>query len=371
MAGNNGSNVIVVINSTRKMLEYGQPIFHVGMDSDTYEEMETELRRRIRQFDYVVNGTALGDLSQKDATTGEYKEPVAIESALANKKAILMSTLEPNFRRQYARDFKNMTNVDDIIKVIRESVGLPSAEEKSEMLEKELATMERRQHTEETYTHFLHRITGLAQEISSENADYIAKQKFMKALNRRENEYIRNFLTEEKTPQNIAKMMDAKQQYKKTATISIVNANENKLAEMDHKLEILLGDRTKLDKIEELTYQLTKLQAAQGQRLNEFEQKRFIPQPRYEPESQQYVNQISTNNTTYARKWAPTAEWQKDWKTDSNGYPVRCEKCGLRGHLEKECRGTRKTCDLCGQIGHTKFAGNHHSKNERWAQMKQ
>ena len=143
-----GSNVIVVINSTRKMLEYGHPIFHVGMDFDIYEEMETELLRRIRQFDYVVNKTAIGDL---EAKTGEdYNEPIARESALANKKAIIMSTLEPNFRRQYARDFKNVADATQMIKIIRESIGLPTDEEKMERLEKDLADLQRRQNTEET-----------------------------------------------------------------------------------------------------------------------------------------------------------------------------------------------------------------------------
>ena len=193
----------------------------------------------------------------------------------------------------------------------------------------------------------------------------------MKTLTRKENEYIRNFLTDSKTPDNIAKMMDAKQQYKKSATVASVNANENKLAEMDHKLEMLLGDRMKLDKIEELTYQISQLQATQGKRISDCEQTHQLQQRQMGPALAQNIREISTTNRGYnnVRKWTPTADWQKQWKLDANGYPVRCKKCGLRGHLENECRGTKKTCDLCGQVGHTKFADNHHAKNERMAQM--
>ena len=48
--------------------------------------------------------------------------------------------------------------------------------------------------------------------MSPGNVEYIVEQKFMKSENKRENEYIRNFLTDAKTPKNIVKMMDAKQQ---------------------------------------------------------------------------------------------------------------------------------------------------------------
>ena len=187
-----------------------------------------------------------------------------------------------------------------------------------------------------------------------------------------ENDYIQNFLAKCKTAKNVAELMDSKNQYKKTASISAISMNDSKLSDIDLKIEKLLGNQSKLDKIEQLTFEISRQQLAYENRLNAYEQdNRYLQHQLSNTRQEPNINAVTskTANVPSKPRWTPRREWQNNWKLDDNGYPVRCDKCGLRGHLSNECRGTNKRCEICGCVGHTKFAGDYHSKNEWMAQM--
>ena len=80
-----------------------------------------------------------------------------------------------------------------------------------------------------------------------------------------------------KSSKTVAKLLDDKNQFKRSASVSIVCNYDDKLTDISCKLEALLGNQSKLDNIEQLTFQMSRQQLSYENRLKAFEQEnRFL-----------------------------------------------------------------------------------------------
>ena len=257
---------------------------------------------------------------------------------------------------KYKDDLHNLVGQTELLERLRGLIGCPSEGERRKSHKAALKLLTRRAETEERYTDFLRRIKDIAKQITTEEGciKYIVDEKFYDSLHQKEKEFVKIHLQGQNTPASVAKLLDDKEQFKRTASIATLNAHSGLEAKIDAKFDaftammeaMMASQRTVENENRHLHQRLSEATYPQRREINA-------------------VANVPPEN----KKWEPRNEWQKNWQLNKWGYPVSCHECGLRGHLQADCKGTRRVCEICGKQGHTKFAANHHSKNELRAQM--
>lgn len=364
---------VVAIQQAKKLFEFASPVVRNNGNPLTYEKIESEIKEKCAEFDAIVNATELGSLSaKKHEKPDELKHQFEHDSAQRARKHIILSAFDGNFKTKYEDDLDNVTSTDELYAILRELIGCPTKAEIVKKMKTQLHQLERRTELEEKFSTYLGRIKKLAEKITTkaDTITYLVEEKFVSSLSARELDFIQLQMVgdiNDHTAQQVAKLLDEKRQNKRNGTIASVNASDRKLDAMNEKLHSYDEMFAKLMesqlKVEKLTVELNRRQGLQ------------------ENETQRLYRDL-TQNTRQGRNdvfevnrpgneripWEPREEWQKQWKLNTAGYPVRCLECGLRGHYQEDCRGTKRICETCGRIGHTKVAGNYHSKNEQRAQ---
>ena len=355
----------VAIRQAQVLYSLTSPIVGTSFDATRYPKVEQALKERCEDFSDVANETSAGDLEAKsESNETELKNPKLYLAAEIARKAIILSAFTKEFQNTYEADLEDVTETGNLLARLRILVGCPSETETREAFRKRLNALKRR--ADEPYTNFLRRLTDLAKKLGRDEnyAKALAEDKFSESLNAKEKEFALIHLTAAKTPANIARLLDDKEQYKTTASIAMVSQQSVSLdAKMDAFTDLMQ------QMLMEQRESQTQFQKCIGEKLAAVENdSRSIHQRM--GESHIRLNAVNTvGKNGQITKWEPQFEWQKTWKLNKYGRPVTCHECGLRGHLQAECRGTRRICETCGRQGHTKFANNHHAKNESRAQM--
>ena len=349
---------LVAVKQTQKLFET-TPVVGLEYESIYYHELERELKERCEQFDAVVSSTTTGKLdATADDNPSKLKHPLEYHAAQQAKKQIILSAFTVEFKMKYKSDLKNLVKTTELLERLRGLIGCPTDDEKRKAHKAALKLLTRRAETEERYTDFIRRITDTAKEIASDtvNIKYIVEEKFYDALHQKEREFVKIHLVDSKTPDTVAKLLDDKEQFKKSASISMNNhyASEGIEAKIDSKFDAAAAIMEAM---------LTSQRSVENE--NKYLHQRLLDTGRMPTIEVNAVERQTVPNTN----WEPKNEWQKNWQQNKWGYPVSCHECGLRGHMQADCKGTRRVCEICGKQGHTKFAGNHHSKNELRAQM--
>ena len=261
------TNPHIVIIQTQSAMEYKTPIGRYRMGPAAYLKIEKDILKTLSRFNKSVNATSLGKLDQKnsDGTTIHSETFTAAEEARVD---IILSALDDTFRTRFETKLEYTTKKgpDTLLSLVRRLMGVKK-ENQAELKEK-LKHRKRDTEIEETFTELLTDIRYMMTEIAGDNSNAISaiphliEEKFMSALSPKERSFYNIWYNGDKrVVEDIAKFMDEKNQYKEDTTISSIQINDDKLSGIEIKLEQILGGQgDRLDKIEQLTFEMGRQQ---------------------------------------------------------------------------------------------------------------
>ena len=365
----NQAKVMLLINKTIK--EFSGKPRDGEMTPRLYAEIKEEICEIFQIFDLTVEGELGDSLDAKESEV--FKYAILRKFAINSKKKILKSFFSSSFIERHELQIKDAQTIEKVWTTLENIIGVETDIEKAQKAQHELTKLSRRIHDNEKFSNYLERIRIIARRIDdNEHAQtYIINSKFYDSLSADNKHFLKVNGTQEqlRTAEKAAVLLDTKFQFEQKIDIAMVN-------QRDEQFELMLTmmaemKKTQETQITELTntrVQLTLLQEEndrlRNQNIDSFrvQTKSANPDWRNPSNSSNQHNSNANRNT----QWKPKFEWQKTWELGINGFPIRCTSCGLLGHAERNCRGTKRVCDICHQVGHTKAATKWHpnSRNE-------
>ena len=250
------------------------------------------------------------------------KKPKLYLAAQKARKTIILSAFTKEFQNTYEADLEDVVDTESLFARLRILVGCPSETETREMMRKRLNSLKRR--AEEPYTNFLRRLTDLAKKLGRDGnyAKAIAEDKFSESLTQKEKEFALIHLTTAKTPDNIAKLLDDKEQYKSTASIAMVS---QQTGTFDSKMDALTELMQQMMREQRESQSL--FQKCIGEKLESVENDNRVLQKHMVEARHATRNELNAvsargNDTIQNTTWVPKFEWQKNWKLGKNGRLV-------------------------------------------------
>ena len=257
------------------------------------------------------------------------------------KRDILQSALASDFLDKYLSDLHYENSYEKLLSFITDVIGSQSAAAKSKHAEENMSTMTRDSASEEKFTRFLTRLKRLAKLVTDkeEVQNFLIGKHFQRALSPGLKSFIHEQGQSTKKPEEIAEFLDKMNKNKRTVDLFTVENSETQ------------------KEIKQLNEKFDKFQAEMREM---FQIQRENPFNFAAVEVNAVSKSAMAKPRPPARNTAPLREqnhmskesFPSHWELNRYGRPFRCRKCGLRGHRDENCRGTKLTCRLCNKIGH-------------------
>lgn len=270
-------------------------------------------------------------------------------------KDIVISALSDDFMEKYSDEIRTTNDSESLFQLLEDIIGTLSDKQIQSNAEDELTNLSRDIENDEKFERFHKRIKRLALKASSEST--IQNHLITKTFNRNLTPTIRNFLHEREkgnmATEATAKYLDQMFKHKKTASVNNIE-NPEASARM---IELQKQNRDLHEKMDSMQRLLATLLENQTSQQNSDLQIHQIKE-----KAPQNTKPFNLNDQRPRQNYKKTPDQQQqryinpNWELNKYGAPYTCRKCGIRGHRDQNCRGTRLTCHLCNQEGHIKYA---------------
>lgn len=328
---------MAVYISIAKALELLRPrtkTLKVGLTSEDAAFELSELKTKAEAFATTANALAEAANLKTD--------PTVISEIAKGKLEILRFAIDAAFAEKYKtqlRSFKDFTALHTFLQSVFGS-NL-TAEEKLVHARRQLDNAVRFIKENEPFAVFLGRINAIGDIITTNSHAEFSKVLLKDAFMRNLPTGLKNFVLEHgknnESLEQIAAFLDSKRKH--IATLSTNNVEVSSLLdlkEQNHKIEQQNAD---------LQHQISVLTQ--------------LVQTALTPSSEVEVNKITQKTQSYKpfskppQKRVTPATRRSDWVYRQDGKPVRCDQCGLFGHVSQKCpRTCTAICHKCGKKGH-------------------
>jgi len=346
---------IAVIHTAKTNFQFGsdKPIYLQTTPSN-FVTIKTDIKNIIEQYDVLTTSAIKSQsLQENEKTTIEKFRNIG-------KRDILYSALAPDFIQKYQDEIRHETTYETLLSFIAEVIGSQSDKQKIAAAQRQMDSATRSVNENERWTRFYERIKRYANNISdkSEIREYLITNTF----NRNVTPKLQTFLLEQGktnlTTEGTAQFLDQMKKYKNDVVINQIEMGEatKQMAEvckqntqlqtqnqaLHDKIDSLQSNMQQMiaDAINQTKMEVNKIKATPKNTITGSDQPRNQPryQPHYHPRNH-YKRQTSNN------------EYPVHWELNKYGTPVRCSKCGVKGHSEQKCQG-KVRCYNCQQMGH-------------------
>ena len=314
---------VIAIQSGVQQFSFKTNHITLRLEPGDFDLIKTKINSAISKFTNFTNATIDQFDLGEDAEIKTYQED--------GKREILYSALAPDFLAKYQADLIYEDTFEKLLKFICDTVGTQSTTTRSKVAEEKMSNLTRDSDSDEKFSRFLTRLERLANVVSDEKIiqDFLVKKYFQKAVSPSLRSFLREREKNTESPQKIAEFLDSLGKHKKTADLNSIERSgmQNEIKELNEKFDLFQSEIKEIlrqQRSQETTSNVAEVHAVT----------RLKPQ----------VNKNFQN---------PKPEtYPPHWELNRYGRPFRCRKCGLRGHRDERCPGTKLTCRICQTVGH-------------------
>ena len=363
-----GLHPIAAITQAETSFSFGaiKPI-KLGIRPCEYVYVLKDIEKKLDRFNGLVKASTDAYSLTNDAGIKQMQEEGRME--------IIKSSFDKSFLDEYREDMEYNKTAQELMVFIQEIIGMESTEKIAEAAENQLMGSTRKIANEEKFTRFLTRLNQIAKKIGSseEINSHLVNRAFRKNLTPEITAYLRDHDREGKTPAEIAEFLDKKERYKRHVSLNAIGTSDAAIQRLDSlektiqntlmQFTTLMQNKAKEtdetnDNLREtnnsLRLDINKLAAQLNARNTHVPRNNETPKPsHYAPNR---VNNREQQRLPQNHQQNTINQYPAEWELNRFGAPYRCRLCGIRGHRDFNCKGTDKSCDECGQVGHIKPA---------------
>ena len=290
-----------------------------------FEKISDKITQEVEKYTTFTDATIKEFSLETDQTIRKFQ--------VDGKREILISALAPDFIEKYQSEIHYEDTFDKLKAFVAEIIGCQSAKSRSKAAQAEMSKLTRDSSSEEKFLRFFTRLSRLAKIVTDDQnvQKFLLTEHFERSLS----PALKTFLHEQgkanEEPESMAKFLDKMNKYKRSVELNSVELTET-------KEEIHAFMQEKFDQLQ-----------AEMQKILEFHRSA--------------KNEYSAELNALAKKTAPRQNFKENsraseetfppqWELNRYGRPIRCRKCGVRGHRDINCKGTTLTCRLCNKVGH-------------------
>ena len=299
-----------------------------------YEKIQERIGQEVAKF------TSFTDATIKEFDLQANAEILKFQND--GKREILMSALAQDFLEKYQSDLHFEDTYDKLKIFVSEIIGSQSAAAKRKAAQDQLRSITRDVSSEEKFSRFHTRLERLAKMVTDEPAvqKFLIEDHFRTSLSPSLKTFLHERGKSSEEPVKIAEFLDKMEKFKRTVDLNSIEASETKkeILALNEKFDKLINE--KFDKLQHELHEFLKFQKAKDFDFQAIE-----------------VNALTKpKNYRIAPENRPSTERNESfppyWELNRYGRPVRCRKCGVRGHRDVNCKGTTLTCRICQKVGH-------------------
>ena len=363
-----GLHPIAAITQAETSFSFGaiKPV-KLGIRPCEFEYILKEIEKKLDRFNGLVKASTDSYSLTDDRGIKQMQDEGRIE--------IIKSSFDKSFLEEYREDMDYNKTAKELLDFLKEVIGVESTEKIAEKAENKLIGSTRKIATEEKFTRFLTRLNQIAKKIgdNQEINSHLVNRAFRKNLTPDIIAYLRDHDRERKTAAEIAEFLDKKEKYKKHASLNAIGTSDAAIQRLDS-----------LEKtIQNTLMQFTTLMQNKAEETDETNDNLRDTNDSLRLDINKLAAQLNARNTHVTRNngaqianhYAPNRvnnreqhkvpqnhqqniinQYPAEWELNRYGAPYRCRRCGIRGHRDFNCKGTDKSCDDCGQVGHIKPA---------------
>ena len=209
-----------------------------------------------------------------------------------------------------------------------------------------MATLTRDTLSDEKFARFLTRLERLAKIVTDKDdvQQFLINKHFRRALTPNLKSLLQEREKTSETPTKIASFLDSLGKNKRSVDLhSIESTTQAEIHQLNEKFDSLKNE-LKNELREILRIQSSRNYECEQAELNAVKLKPRVSRP--EPSDQR------------------TDNFPPHWEINRYGRPYRCRKCGILGHRDENCRGTKLVCRICNQPGHIQPACPRRNQNQ-------
>ena len=251
------------------------------------------------------------------------------------RKTLVRNFLSPMFLEKFNDEMRKLSSTE-IVNFVTETIGVDSSKQKCQKAIIKMNNLSRNSENEEKFCAFYKRLKltasemdGAAEEVKTYFVEKIFKENLTPSM--------RSFLLEQnsasKSIDEISKLLDKCEKFKKNVNLFQIQGDAS-----DAKIQNLST------MIESLTHQNTSMMNFIKERFSDMDAE--ICKIRTEPKKSNLTPKRPENEQKLS------SGFPSHWEQNAAGFPIRCTKCGYRGHRAQVCRGTNSTCNVCRRQGH-------------------
>ena len=299
-----------------------------------YDKIKERIGQEVAKFTSFTDATIKEFDLQADAQIKKFQND--------GKREILMSALAPDFLEKYQSDLHFEDTYDKLKLFVSEIIGSQSAAAKRKAAQDQMKCIARDVSSEEKFSRFHTRLDRLAKMVTDEPAvqKFLIEEHFRNSLSPSLKTFLHERGKSSEEPAKIAEFLDKMEKFKRTVDLNSLEASETKkeILALNEKFDKLINE--KFDRLQNELHEFLKFQKSKDFDFQAIEVNALTKSKSFRktPENRQ----SSTNQESFPPYW----------ELNQFGRPIRCRKCGVRGHRDTNCKGTTLTCRLCNKVGH-------------------
>ena len=323
--------VIAIQTAVKNFSLRNQPI-SLKLRPGEFEKIQDRIGQEVKKFTSFTDATINEFQLQNDTDIIKFQND--------GKREILLSALAPDFIDKYQSDIHYEETYEKLNKFVSEIIGCQSAAAKSRAAKEQMKSITRDSASEEKFSRFYTRLDRLAKLVSDKPdvQKFLVVEHFSRSLSPN----LKTFLHEQgktsEEPAKVAEFLDKMEKYRRTIDLNQIEGFETKkeIHALNEKFDKLINE--KFDKLQNELKEILQLQKA-----TKFDYEAVeinaVSKPKYQPRENRKPN-------------LQPETFPPHWELNRYGRPIRCRKCGLRGHRDVKCPGTDLICRLCQKKGH-------------------
>lgn len=298
-------------------------------DRAQFADVFEEITNTLNQFDSLTKFSITAFNLDDDENITQISENA--------RKSLIRTFLSPEFSEKHNSEIRKLKS-SQILNFIKETIGEDSERKRCQNAIEKLNGSSRNIQSEEKFESFCKRLKIISEDmVGAEDAvkNYFIEKVFRENIT----SSMRSFLLEQnsanKAIEEVAKVLDKSEKYKKNVNLFQIEPGTSEL-----KMENL----TKM--VASLAEQNNSLMKLIERKLSDVDLE--ICKIKTKTKNDDQIERLNTNQPAIK----PGSHFNKNWELNAAGFPVRCDRCGYRGHTGNNCRGTRASCHICRREGH-------------------
>lgn len=317
-----------------------------------FEDILEELKNNLKQFD------ALTDYSIKSFNLSD--DETIKEIAENGRKSLIRNFLSPAFLEKFYAEMRKLSSAE-ILNFVTETIGTDSPKQRCQKAIEKMNNISRNSDNEEKFLAFHKRLTLTASEMTGAAQDvktYFIEKVFRDNLTPSMKSFLLEQNSSDKSIEDISKLLDKCEKYRKNVNLFQIKteASDEKIEQLSKMIQSLSNENANMmnfikEKFTDMDHRNLQMDKEICKIKSEPKSNDTTKRPDFVKQaSKEFSSNFTSKNHNFEQK-TPN-EYPANWELNAGGFPIRCTKCGYRGHRAQACRGTNATCNICRRQGH-------------------